>query len=219
MPKEPELDLASSWLQKQIEEHSYDLNRSEETLCELRSTGLTSYSAKSRDWNEEYQACRNLPRNTGEETMIRARALLRMQLDFKKAATEGARAVVEGRVVPMNIHDSPSSHVFVHNNIFLSFALDSRGLYENNGGDETSRKLALLDLQGVRALNSFDLDGLHTVLTAVVDYMGQRVIAQSLIPGILHGEVASSVVYVVFEREAREFNSPHSVMLSREFQV
>ena len=123
------MDLASSWLQKQIEEHSYDLNRSEETLCELRSTGVTSYSAKSRDWNEEYQACRNLPRNTGEETMIRARALLRIQLDFKKAATEGARAVVEGRVIPMNAQDGPSSHVFVHNNIFFSFALDSRGLY------------------------------------------------------------------------------------------
>ena len=84
-------------------------------------------------------------------------------------------------------------HSNAQSNTNTEYVLERR--YENNGGDETSRKLALLDLQGVRALNSVDLDGLHTVLTAVVDYMGQRVIAQSLIPGILHGEVASSVVY------------------------
>ena len=40
------------------------------------------------------------------------------------------------------------------------------------------------DLQGVRAINTIDLDGLHTLGTVVVDYRGMRVTAQTIVPGM-----------------------------------
>ncbi len=48
-------------------------------------------------------------------------------------------------------------------------------------------------LQGVMAFNQADIQGLNTILTAVVDYRGHRLVAQSIIPGILHREQATQV--------------------------
>jgi hypothetical protein len=39
------------------------------------------------------------------------------------------------------------------------------------------------DLQGVKAYSALDQEGLYTLGTAVVDYRGYRVTAQSIIPG------------------------------------
>ncbi len=41
------------------------------------------------------------------------------------------------------------------------------------------------DLQGVKAYSALDQEGLYTLGTAVVDYRGYRVTAQSIIPGEL----------------------------------
>ena len=51
------------------------------------------------------------------------------------------------------------------------------------------------DLVGVRALNEIDIPGLHTLATVIVDYLGHRVVCQSIIPGILQGEHNSRLVY------------------------
>jgi protein TIF31 len=37
--------------------------------------------------------------------------------------------------------------------------------------------------------------GLYTLATAIVDYRGHRIVAQSIIPGILQREQTSNVVY------------------------
>jgi hypothetical protein len=44
-------------------------------------------------------------------------------------------------------------------------------------------------------MNRICVKGLHTLCTCVVDYLGTRVVAQSIIPGILQGDSASSLVY------------------------
>lgn len=51
------------------------------------------------------------------------------------------------------------------------------------------------DLKGVKAYNTFDLDGLYELGTVVVDYRGYRITAQSIIPGILEREQEESVIY------------------------
>ncbi len=51
------------------------------------------------------------------------------------------------------------------------------------------------DLQGVKAYNSVDVDGLYTLGTVVIDYRGYRITAQSIIPGILEREQEESVIY------------------------
>ena len=68
--------------------------------------------------------------------------------------------------------------------------LDSRG-----PDAPAARSIANHDLLGVRTVARADVPGIHTLLTTVVDYLGKRIVAQSIIPGILQGEHASSHVY------------------------
>jgi protein TIF31 len=41
-------------------------------------------------------------------------------------------------------------------------------------------------MSGIRSLQYLEVEGLHTLATAVIHYRGQRIIAQSIIPGILN---------------------------------
>ena len=85
--------------------------------------------------------------------------------------------------------------MYIWNNIFFSFACDSRDHYKKYGGDEAAYAAASLDLKGVELYNKLDVEGLYTLGTVVVDYRGYRIIAQSIIPGILQREQENSVVY------------------------
>lgn len=172
--------------------HAYDLNRAEDELT--ASFGMDERGVL-RDWNEEYQCCRELPHATLKEQVVRARVLYKIVGEFVDAATLGAVAIVEGHIPPINPMDDASSHVYVFNNIFFSLSVDGRAAAKDTGSDEAPYASATRDLQGVRAFNDADIDGLHTLATAVVDYLGVRVIAQSVIPGILQGEAASKLVY------------------------
>ena len=58
----------------------------------------------------------------------------------------------------------------------------------SEGADEIEKKSG-------NAFNKVEKDSLKTLMTAVVDYMGQRIIAQSIIPGILHSDHHKSVVH------------------------
>ncbi|ETL49934.1 hypothetical protein L916_00727 [Phytophthora nicotianae] len=174
------------------EEHTYDLNRAEDELC-------TTYGMDERgvlrDWNEEYQCCRELPKNTIKEEIVRARVMYKIVTEFVEAATQGAVAIVEGNIPPINPMDDKSAHVYVFNNIFFSVSIDGKSTKDAAGGEENAYSAANRDLQGVKAFNEADVKGLHTLATTVVDYLGVRVIAQSLIPGILMGDAASKLVY------------------------
>ncbi|TYZ63315.1 hypothetical protein PybrP1_005947 [[Pythium] brassicae (nom. inval.)] len=172
--------------------HTYDLNRAEDELT--ASFGMDERGVL-RDWNEEYQCCRELPRATLKEQVVRARVLYKIVGEFVDAATQGAVAIVEGHIPPINPMDDASAHVYVFNNIFFSLSVDGRAAAKDTGSDEAPYASATRDLQGVRAFNDVDVPGLHTLATAVVDYLGVRVIAQSVIPGILQGEAASKLVY------------------------
>jgi protein TIF31 len=43
-----------------------------------------------RDWNEEYQTCKELPKETIQERIVRDRALFKVNADFVEAAVKGA---------------------------------------------------------------------------------------------------------------------------------
>jgi tetratricopeptide (TPR) repeat protein len=72
------------------------------------------------------------------------------------------------------------------------------------------------DLQGVRSLNDVDVPGLHTLLTVVVNIAGRRVVAQSIIPGILQGEQASTLVYGSTDNGKTVASEPHMHSLMRQ---
>lgn len=81
--------------------------------------------------------------------------------------------------------DDVANQVYMYNNIFFSRPVDVRETFKVTQGNEACHKVAGHDLRNQKILQSLHIDGLHTVLTAIVDYKGQRWIGQSVIPGIL----------------------------------
>ncbi|GFQ78441.1 clustered mitochondria protein homolog [Trichonephila clavata] len=175
-------------------EHTVDSIRAEDAFS--AKLGYEEHiPGQTRDWNEELQTTRELPRTTLPERLIRERAIFKVHSDFVTAATRGAMAVVDGNVMALNPGEETKMQMFIWNNIFFSLGFDVRDHYKEVGGDAAAFSAPNNDLQGVRAYNAVDVDGLYTLGTVVIDYRGYRVTAQSIIPGILEREQEHSVVY------------------------
>eukprot|EP00516_Mucochytrium_quahogii_P004501 CAMPEP_0203756348 /NCGR_PEP_ID=MMETSP0098-20131031/9641_1 /ASSEMBLY_ACC=CAM_ASM_000208 /TAXON_ID=96639 /ORGANISM=" , Strain NY0313808BC1" /LENGTH=1256 /DNA_ID=CAMNT_0050648197 /DNA_START=25 /DNA_END=3792 /DNA_ORIENTATION=+ len=199
-------------------EGNHDSNEARGIKSVLDGFGVAAQMATPRDWNEDYQSFCEMPCSKIEDRIVRARSLERYHSEFVENAKKSAIAVLEGCVTPLNPTDPPEQHVYVHNSIFFSKArLDKDGF-----SDETSvanvgtSPIATYsscnhDVQSVQAFNrSVEMlranqegdesneerpDMLHTLNTVVVDYMGKRAIAQSLVPGILQNEHESYMLY------------------------
>eukprot|EP00898_Chlorokybus_atmophyticus_P003922 jgi/Chlat1/4530/Chrsp29S04454 len=216
--------------------HRPDESRAEDSLIAPHGADV---SGIARDWNEEYQSIRELPKETLQDRIVRDRALYKVHCDFIEAAEKGAKAVIDRCLPPVNAADPERFHMYVYNGIFFSFAVDSsmppppppppheatcalcaakqaeaiaagldppktevepqstlvavvQGALE---GEQATYASANNDLRGVRLLNKVDSAGLCTLAQAIVDYRGFRVIAQSIIPGILYGDKTAALQY------------------------
>uniref|UniRef100_UPI003AAB6D90 clustered mitochondria protein homolog n=1 Tax=Centroberyx gerrardi TaxID=166262 RepID=UPI003AAB6D90 len=175
-------------------DHALDCVRAEET--HTSRMGQDEHTAgQSRDWNEELQGCRELPRRNLQERLHRERNMFKTNSDFVGAATRGAVAVVDGNVMALNPGEEPRMQMFIWNSLFFSLGFDISDHYRPLGGNAAAHAAAICDLRGVQAYTSTDTEGLHTLGTAVVDYRGNRVIAQTIVPGILEKNQEQSVVY------------------------
>lgn len=175
-------------------DHTLDAIRAEDTFSS--KLGYEEHiPGQTRDWNEELQTTRELPRKTLPERLLRERAIFKVHSDFVAAATRGATAVIDGNVMAINPGEEAKMQMFIWNNIFFSLGFDVRDHYKELGGDAAAFVAPKNDLQGVRVYSAVDLPGLYTLGTVVIDYRGYRVTAQSIIPGILEREQEQSVVY------------------------
>lgn len=137
-----------------------------------------------RDFNEEFQSTRELPRETVQDRVFRERLLSKLFADYTDAAIRGAVAIAKGELAPLNPTEGRDAQIYVHNNIFFSHGSDGVGTFASEGGDEAARVATGKDVMGVKAVNGLDIPGLQTPGTVVVDYMGRRLVAQSIVPGI-----------------------------------
>ncbi|KAF9090031.1 Intracellular distribution of mitochondria [Mortierella sp. AD031] len=171
--------------------HTFDPTRPSEAYLNYGTDSVDSL----RDWNDELQSHRELPRSNLQERVMRDRFLNKINSDFAEAAVRGAMDVVNGNVVALNPLEPEESHMYVYNNIFFSKGFDGRNTFEKLGGDDAAHVATGKDLEGVRTLNGVDVEGLYTLGTVVVDYKGVRVVAQSIVPGIFRQQEESSIVY------------------------
>ncbi|KAG0377480.1 Intracellular distribution of mitochondria [Mortierella sp. AD032] len=171
--------------------HTFDPTRPSEAYLNYGTDSVDSL----RDWNDELQSHRELPRTNLQERVMRDRFLNKINSDFAEAAVRGAMDVVNGNVVALNPLEPEESHMYVYNNIFFSKGFDGRNTFEKLGGDDAAHVATGKDLEGVRTLNGVDVEGLYTLGTVVVDYKGVRVVAQSIVPGIFRQQEESSIVY------------------------
>jgi protein TIF31 len=182
-----------SWIGPQLE-HNIDTIRAEDAFSS--KLGYEEHiPGQTRDWNEELQTTRELPRKNLPERLLRERAIFKVHSDFVSAATRGAMAVIDGNVMAINPGEEAKMQMFIWNNIFFSLGFDVKDHYKDLGGDSAAYVAPRNDLQGVKVYNAVDLEGLFTLGTVVLDYRGYRVTAQSIIPGILEREQEQSVVY------------------------
>ncbi|XP_043225112.1 clustered mitochondria protein homolog isoform X2 [Amphibalanus amphitrite] len=175
-------------------EHTLDAIRAEDAFSS--KLGYEEHiPGQTRDWNEELQTTRELPRKNLPERLLRERAIFKVHSDFVSAATRGAVAVIDGNVMAINPGEDAKMQMFIWNNIFFSLGFDVRDHYKELGGDAAAFVAPRNDLQGVKVYSAVDTEHLYTLGTVVVDYRGYRVTAQSIIPGILEREQEQSVVY------------------------
>ncbi|CAO3674712.1 unnamed protein product [Rhizopus microsporus] len=172
-------------------EHFYDPARPVEPLLNFGADAVESL----RDWNDELQSHRELPKTNLQERVLRERLITKVQAEFTEAAVRGAMAVVNGSVLPLNPLEPEASHMYVYNNIFFSKGNDGRGTFENLGADEAAHVATGKDLEGVKLLNSIDPEGLYTLASVIVDYKGVRIVAQSIVPGIFRRQDEDAIVY------------------------
>ncbi|KAK2882565.1 Intracellular distribution of mitochondria [Arthroderma sp. PD_2] len=177
IPNNPWLVPAS---QSQASAHLSDATRSQENYL---IAGVDN-SETLRDWNEEFQTTRELPRDNVQEKVFRERLTSKLFADYNDAAVRGAILVARGEVASLNPMEAREAQIFVYNNIFFSFGADGVGTFAAEGGDEAARIAVGKDVMGVKAVNQLDIPGLFTPGTVVVDYLGKRLVGQSIVPGI-----------------------------------
>lgn len=163
-----------------LSSHQSDLTRTQETFL---LSGVEN-TETLRDWNEEIQSTRELPRETVQDRVFRERLISKIFAEFNEAAARGAIMVARGEVAPLNPTESKDAQIFVYNNVFYSFGADGVGTFTSEGGDEAARVAVGKDVGGVKAVNQLDIAGLATPGTIIVDYLGKRLVAQSIVPGI-----------------------------------
>ncbi len=175
---------SSPWLvspQKlSLSAHQPDLTRSQETYL---LSGVDN-TETLRDWNEEIQSTRELPRESVRERVFRERIMAKTTSEFTEAALRGAVLVARGEVSPLNPTECKDAQIFVYNNIFYSYGADGVGTFTSEGGDEAARVAVGKDVIGVKVVNQLDIPALSTPGTILVDYLGKRLVAQSIVPGI-----------------------------------
>lgn len=172
----------SPWLvpRPSINAHQPDITRSQENYLISGADNAETL----RDWNEEFQTTRELPRDTVQDRVFRERLTSKLFADYNEAAARGAVLVARGEVAPLNPNDPLDAQIFVYNNIFYSFGADGAGTFTAEGGDEAARVAVGKDVLGIKAVNQLDISGLFTPGTVVVDYLGKRIVGQSIVPGI-----------------------------------
>ncbi|KAI9720774.1 MAG: Intracellular distribution of mitochondria [Candelaria pacifica] len=160
--------------------HQPDITRTQESYLLSGAENTETL----RDWNEEFQSTRELPRETMQDRVFRERLTSKLFADYNDAAARGAILVARGEVGSLNPTEGTDAQIFVYNNIFFSFGADGVGTFASEGGDEAARVATGKDVLGVKAVNQLDIEGLFTPATVVVDYLGKRMVGQSIVPGI-----------------------------------
>lgn len=149
-------------------------------------TGATSVDGLegARDWNEELQNAREMPRGTHQERIVRERMLQKTHAEFTAASVRGAMAIARGDLPPINPYEEPKAHMWLANNIFFTKGVNSVDAYTHLGGDAAAHISHAKDAVGVKMMNKLDIENVYLLGHTIVDWQGERWVCQSVLPGI-----------------------------------
>lgn len=178
--------ISSPWLIKELETPTPDLGRSQRTLLH----GGLDGSDLQVDWNKDYQLVKDMQTENLAEKLSKEQSLVSTSANFTTAAIKGAMAVIRGEISPVNPEEESDYHIYLRNGIFYSKAIDAIGQFNTEGGAEAARSTVGKDITGIKYLNKYDIKGVHSLLTTVVDYLGHRIVCQAPVPGILQDNIS-----------------------------
>lgn len=181
---------ATPWLAREPK-HEPDMLRTQNAFLLSGAVSADTLDG-SRDWNEELQSSRELPRSSLAERLMRDRVLNRLHSEFTLAAARVVPRVAAGDVTPMNPADAPAAHMYLFNNLFVTRGVDSVGMYDYLGGNAAAHVAVGKDVQGVRSLGVLDVAGLGLLGTVVIDWLGERWVVQTVLPGLFRQVAADA---------------------------
>lgn len=161
------------------------------SLMNIRARLSTQVHGKSttmyRDWVEEFHNCRSLPATDTLQQVHKIKVLRRTHSDFTDAAEELAKAVVAQRLLPLNPNENRVESCYVFNNLFATYALDKTDWeLPKSETAPTTYSAVNADIRNLHQILDGDIKDVNVINTAAVDYLGCRVIVQSVVQGILH---------------------------------
>ncbi|CAR30934.1 ZYRO0E05984p [Zygosaccharomyces rouxii] len=139
-----------------------------------------------RNFNDEFQAVRELASDSLHERVEAERLLIRISHEFSAAASKTAMSILHGDLVAMNPESPLEEQIFLKDNIFYSFVTDVSGNFTGKGGDAAAFAAANQDLRTTNLLNRLNLRDVRYLLATIVDFAGKRILAQTPVPGLLN---------------------------------
>jgi len=161
------------------------------SLLNLKARLSTQVHGKSttmyRDWVEEFHNCRALPASDTLQQVHKIKVLRKTHQDFINASEELAKAVVVQKILPLNPNENKVESCFVYNNLFATYALDKVDWeLPKSETAPTTYSAVNADVRNLNQIFEGDIKDVNVINTASIDYMGCRVIVQSVVQGILH---------------------------------
>eukprot|EP01091_Cochliopodium_minus_P008352 TRINITY_DN1876_c1_g1_i2.p1 TRINITY_DN1876_c1_g1~~TRINITY_DN1876_c1_g1_i2.p1 ORF type:complete len:1315 (-),score=354.21 TRINITY_DN1876_c1_g1_i2:100-3675(-) len=101
--------------------------------------------------------------------------------------------IEEKTIKPINKGGILGGEKFVVGNILFKFAIDKNNLF--NGNTNASQKVAGHELKCLSQVSSLNMEGLRYPLMCLIDYLGHRLIAMSILPIQGSSERKSTLVY------------------------
>ncbi len=99
--------------------------------------------------------------------------------EFLTSAITAGQAIINGNIPALNpFEKSKEQQVYLYNNIFFSFAVDDYLHFTHYMAEQNPSYSAVnYDILALNQINRHRVKGLHTIITALIDYMGMRIIA------------------------------------------
>lgn len=139
-----------------------------------------------RNFNDEFQAIKDLPVQNIQSRMDSDRLLSKIVHEFSVAATKGAMSIFYRDLVSMNPEAPAEEQIYLKDGIFYSFVTDVSGSFSAKGGDDAAIAASNQDLRTINLLNRLNTQDVRYLLTAIIDFGGNRILAQTPVPGLLN---------------------------------
>lgn len=163
----------------------------------LRSSGQVAafYPRHLGDWNQRFQQATEAMAQIRNDNSVPladririGRDLVNLSQDFIHLSTLYGRLIISEAFLPEDqktikphktVGGLAGGEKYIVGNIMFKFALDAQGIL---GSDYAAAKVAGHELKGILAVYNSNISGFSVPLVTLVDYMGFRLIAMSILP-------------------------------------